>query len=140
MFLLDTNVISELRKVRSGRADKNVAEWAIGQSEPSLFLSVVTIFELEVGMLLADRRDPKQGTALRSWLQEQVLTRFDGRILPVSLAVARRCAHLHVPYSRPPLDALIAATALVHGLMVVTRNVTDFEPTGVPVFNPWNSQ
>jgi predicted nucleic acid-binding protein len=137
MFLLDTNVISELRKARAGRADRNVATWIRTVPAGSLFLSVIVIQELEIGTLLVERRDPAQGAILRSWLDEHVLTAFFERILPVDTAVARRSAALHVPDPRPIRDGLIAATALVHGMTVVTRNVDDFRLTGVEVLNPW---
>ncbi|MQA25547.1 MAG: PIN domain-containing protein [Micromonosporaceae bacterium] len=137
MFLLDTNVVSELRKARTGRADKNVAEWAASVPVASLFVSAVTIQELEIGILLAERRDPSQGAVLRTWLESQVLPAFAERILPIDTTVARRSAVLHVPDPRPVRDALIAATALVHGMTVVTRNVADFAPTGTSVINPW---
>lgn len=138
MFLLDTNVVSELRKVRSGKADPNVAIWAQAASAGSLFLSVIVVHELELGTLLAERRDPSAGAILRIWLDEHVLPAFAERILPVDTVVARRSAALHVPNPRPVRDGLIAATALVHGMTVVTRNVADFLPTGVPVVNPWD--
>ncbi len=139
MFLLDTNVVSEFRKIKSGLADANVASWA-GRVRPSdLYLSVITIHELELGILLLDRRDSKQAGVLRLWLVQHVLTAFEGRILPVDTAVALRSAQLHVPDPRPLKDGLIAATAQVHGLTVVTRNVGDFAGTGVGVLNPWAS-
>ncbi|MGH7103410.1 MAG: type II toxin-antitoxin system VapC family toxin [Acetobacteraceae bacterium] len=137
MFLLDTTVVSELRKVRSGRADRNVAAW-IGQvRSASLYLSAIVIHELEVGTLLAERRDPAQGALLRSWLDEHVLAAFAERILPVDTEVARQSAALHVPDPRPFRDALIAATALVNGMTVVTRNIADFGGTGAVTINPW---
>ncbi len=135
MYLLDTNVVSELRK--AGKADKNVSAWAESVPASSLFLSAITILELETGILLIERRDPQQGTMLRNWLNAQVLPAFANRILPVDVAVAQRCAKLHVPDPRADRDSLIAATALVHGMTVVTRNVADFELTGVEIFNPW---
>ena len=137
MYLLDTNVVSELRKVKAGKADRNVAAWAAEVSVGSLFLSAITVQELEIGTLLAERRDPAQGAILRAWLERHVLPAFADRILPIDGEVARRSARLHVPDPRPLRDALIAATALVHGMTVVTRNVADFEPTGVAVLDPW---
>lgn len=137
MFLLDTNVVSELRKVRLGRADQHVARWADSVEATDLYLSVITIQELEIGVLLVERRDPAQGTTLRTWLNGHVLPAFDSRILDVDTAIAQRSARLNVPEPRPVRDGLIAATALVHGMTVVTRNVADFLPTGVAVFNPW---
>jgi predicted nucleic acid-binding protein len=137
MYLLDTNVVSELRKIRLGKADRDVAEWADGMEASDLYVSVITIQELEIGILLVERRDPSQGAIFRAWLNGHVLPAFDGRILVVDTAVAQRSARLHVPDPRSVRDGLIAATALVHGMTVVTRNVADFEPTGVTVFNPW---
>ena len=137
MFLLDTNVVSELRKAKAGRADKNVVAWAAGSSASSMFVSAITVQELEIGVLLAERRDPAQGAVLRRWLEAQVLPAFVERILPVDTAVARRSAALHVPDLRPVRDSLIAATALVHGMPVATRNVADLAPTGVEIINPW---
>ncbi|EDJ7597524.1 type II toxin-antitoxin system VapC family toxin [Salmonella enterica] len=138
MFVLDTNVVSELRKARTGKIDPNVAAWAESMDAADLFVSSITIMELELGILSVERRDAVQGSVLRSWLEQHVLPEFSGRTLPVDTAVALRCARLHVPDKRGERDALIAATALVHGMTVVTRNVADFEPTGVPIINPWN--
>lgn len=137
-FLLDTNVVSELRRAKSGKADANVVAWAAALDPAVLFLSVVTALELERGVLLAERRDAAQGASLRRWLEDQVLPAFDGRILPVDASIARRCAALHVPDPRSERDALITATALVAGLTVVTRNVADFEGTGARLVNPWD--
>lgn len=137
MYLLDTNVISELRKARAGKADRRVVSWAAPVALTRLFVSVITIHELEMGVLLAERRDPRQGRLLRAWLDGRVVPGFGARVLPVDVAVVRRSARLHVPDPRPFRDALIAATALVHGMTVVTRNVQDFESTGVPIVNPW---
>jgi len=137
MFVLDTNVISELRKARVGRADANVVAWAAGVSPDTMFVSAITVYELELGVLQHERRDSAQGAALRAWLDRQVLPAFDGRILAVDAAVARRSARLHVPDPCSDRDALIAATALVHGMTVVTRNVGDFGRTGVEALNPW---
>lgn len=137
MFVLDTNVVSELRKAKAGKANPNVMAWAASVPYRSLFLSVITILELETGVLLVERRDSSQGAVLRSWLNNHVLPAFHDRVLAVDTAVAQRCAKLHVPDPRARRDALIAATALVHRMKVVTRNVADFERTGVPIVNPW---
>ncbi|MBX9691248.1 MAG: type II toxin-antitoxin system VapC family toxin [Cyanobacteria bacterium] len=137
MYILDTNVISELRKAKSGKADQNVKEWAASVPPSLFFLSVISVLELETGTLLLEQRDKVQGMILRTWLDKYVLPAFSGRILPVDIAVAQQCAKLQVPNPRSSRDALIAATALVHGLTVVTRNVADFQPTGVPIHNPW---
>lgn len=137
MYLLDTNVVSELRKAKSGKANKNVVAWAKNVSPSSLFLSVISILELEVGVLSVERRDPSQGAILRSWLNAHVLPVFSERILYLDVAVAQRCAKLHVPNPRSDRDAIIAATALVHGMTIVTRNVSDFERIGVDILNPW---
>jgi predicted nucleic acid-binding protein len=138
MFVLDTNVVSELRKVRAGKSDVKVARWADGVDAIELYVSAITILELETEVLLKERRDPVQGAILRTWMDNHVLPEFNGRVLPVDTEVARRCARLHVPVPRGQRDALIAATALVHGMTMVTRNLADFEPTGVKLVNPWN--
>ena len=135
MFLLDTNVVSELRQPH--RTDPNVAKWADSVSPSALFLSSVSILELETGALLLARRDGGQGGLIRQWIEERVLTAFAERILTVDTVVMRRCALLHVPDPKPYRDSLIAATALVHRLTVVTRNRADFEPMAVAVLNPW---
>jgi hypothetical protein len=139
MFVLDTNVVSELRRVRLGKADRNLAAWAQSVEAANLFISTITIMELELGILLIERKDAHQGALLRSWLEQHVLPEFSGRTLPIDTVVAQRCARLHVPDKRGERDALIAATALVHGMTVVTRNVADFLPTGVSLVNPWES-
>ena len=135
MHLVDTNVWSELRN--RGRANANVRAWAESANNMDMFLSVVTVFEIERGILLMERRDPARGKRLRTWLEHRVLAPFQARILPIDVRIARVCAKLHVPNTRPERDAMIAATALVHGLTVVTRNTADFEPMGVALLNPW---
>ncbi|NYZ69127.1 type II toxin-antitoxin system VapC family toxin [Endozoicomonas sp. SM1973] len=140
MYIIDTNVLSELRKIATGRADKNVMEWEQTVTPATMFLSSITILELEMGMLRAERKDTVQANRLKNWINNQVLPAFKGRILPVDTLVAQRCARLHVPNPKSERDAMIAATAFVHGMTVVTRNVKDFELTGVDLHNPFNSQ
>lgn len=136
MYLLDTNVVSELR--RADRANPKVRVWADTIPAGAVFLSAISVLEIDLGVLLLERKDPAQGRVLRTWLEQQVLSQFDGRILSVDVVVARQCARLHVPNPRSSRDALIAATALVHGMTVVTRNLADFAPTGVATLNPWD--
>lgn len=138
MYLLDTNVVSELRKAKSDNADKQVIAWAKSVSTARLYLSVITILELEMGVLLVERRDPTQGAMLRSWLNTHVLPVFSDRTLVIDTAIAQRCAKLHVADHCSDRDAMIAATALVHGMTVVTRNMNDYKLTGVDILNPWN--
>ena len=139
MFLLDTNVISELRKAGDGKADANVVVWLSSVDATTFYLSAITLMEIELGILRIGRRDPVQGARLRAWMDKHILPEFADRTLPVDIAVALRCAPLHVPDPRPERDALIAATVLVHGMTIVTRNVADFAPAGVPVLNPWDA-
>ena len=139
MYLLDTNVVSELRKAPTGKADPNVIKWASNTHPEMLYLSVITVLELEMGILLVGRRDQHQGSLLRRWLEHQVLPAFDGRILSVDTAVARKCAELHVPDRRAERDATIAATASIHRMKVVTRNVADFDQSAIEIVNPWLS-
>ena len=135
MYVLDTNVLSELR--RPAKAHPKVRAWA-NQVPVSLFyLCAITILEIELGALLVARKDPVQGAHLRAWIDGEILPRFEGRILPIDAAVAQRCAQLHVPDRMAERDALIAATALVHGMKIVTRNVPDFRASKVEIFNPW---
>jgi predicted nucleic acid-binding protein len=137
-YLLDTNVVSELRK-SPPRIDRNVEAWGAALDADLQFLSTITVFEVELGILRAERRDRTQGVTLRRWFDEIVLDAFTGRILPVDRKVAQLAARMHAPDPRPERDTYIAATALVHGLTVATRNVSDFEPTGVAFFNPWDA-
>jgi len=140
MFLIDTNVISESRKVRSGRAAPQVVAW-LGATDPSTtFISAMSLFELELGVVRAERRDPTQGESLRHWLDRIVKPGFTSRVLAMDGAVAALCAALHVPDPVNERDGWIAATALVHGLTVVTRNVADFAATSAIILNPWDQQ
>jgi toxin FitB len=135
MFLLDTNVVSELRK--AGRANPHVRRWASRIARTELYLSAISVLELEIGVLRVERRDQPQGATLRAWLERRVLPAFMDRIVPIDTAVARRCARLHIPDPHSDRDALIAATALVHGMTIVTRNATDFEKSRVSLLDPW---
>lgn len=137
MFLIDTNVISESRKMRSGRAAPQVVAWLKATDPSTTFVSAMTLFELELGVVRIERRDVAQGTSLRRWLDQIVRPGFAGRVLAMDGAVAVACAGLHVPDPVSERDGWIAATALVHGLTVVTRNVRDFEGTGVGMVDPW---
>jgi len=143
MYLLDTNVISEMRKASrtkasSAKMDRHVEQWVNSVTPQDLHVSVVTILELERGFHLLQQRDTAQAEVIRLWVRNRVLPSFDGRILPVDLAIAQRCAALVVPSPVEYRDSLIAATALVHGMTVVTHNVRHFEPTGAALINPWD--
>ena len=138
MFVLDTNVVSELRKVRGGTANPGLAAWVDQVPSAQLFISAITIHELEHGVLLAERSDPARGEVLRAWLDRSVAAAFESRVLPVDELIARRAATLHVADPAPFRDALIGATALVHQMSVVTRNDKDFRRfAGLAVIDPW---
>lgn len=132
-YLLDTNVLSDARR----RLSPELMEWLAVQNVDDLAISAVTMLELERGIQRKERRDRRTGAILRSWLEEDVRSMVDGRILPVDERVAITAAHFHVPDPMPEMDGLIAATALVHGLTLVTRNVRDMERTGVRILDPW---
>ena len=140
MFLLDTNVISELRKLGDGKADGRVAAWISSRDAASFYLSALTLMELEIGILRIERREAAQGERLRTWMDRHVLPEFLERTLPVDSAVALKCARLHVPDPRAERNALIAATALVYGMTVVTGNVADFQATGAQIVDPWAAE
>ena len=140
MYLIDTNVLSEFRRIGTGKGSAQVAAWAVKISSQLQFISVVTLLELERGQRRMARRDARQGNMLRIWLDQSVIPSLTGRILDIDQAVVTQCAALHVPDPRPELDAFIAATALVHNLTVVTRNTADFAALGVKLLNPWEPQ
>jgi predicted nucleic acid-binding protein len=137
MYLLDTNVVSELHRAIRGKGDPHVTAWLASTGLATCYISVITLMELEIGVLRLERRDMAQAMPLREWLEARVVPEFSERMLAIDETVARRCAALHVPHTRPERDAMIAATALVHGMTVVTRNTADFEATGVALLNPW---
>ena len=138
MYLLDTNVISELRKLGTARADPNVTAWVNAASADSFVISAVSVMEMQMGIhRIAHRGDVAQARLLEAWLHNYILPAFEGRILPCDTAVALQCAALHVPDPASERDAWIAATAMVHDLAVVTRNVADFQHSKVRIINPW---
>jgi len=137
--LLDTNVISELRKLHKGRVDPRFLAWVKAANVADLYLSTMTIQELEFGVLKMERSDPPQGRVLREWMRAQVLGTFQGRILPVDTEVAQRSAFVLLPQTKAFVDNLIGATAYVHDMPVITRNVDDFKDMGVVIINPWDA-
>ena len=137
MYIFDTNVVSELRKAASGRADANVLAWTGSIAPPLCYVSAMSMLEMEIGVRRMERRDPVQGHLLREWLSGVVLPFFSGRVLPVDLAVAMRCGEFMVPDPKPDRDALIGATASVHNMVLVTRNVGDFAGMDIKLLNPW---
>ena len=133
MHLIDTVVLSELRKPQR---DAGLASWVERQRTTDLFVSVITIGEIERGIAQQRARDQNFAAALAAWL-DRVLALYGERILPFDLQVARRWGQLSATLGNDSADLMISATALEHGLTVVTRNVSDFEPTGVATLNPF---
>jgi toxin FitB len=138
MYLLDTNVISETRKLAKSTGAEQVKQWFAAQQSQQLFLSVISLFEIERGIMLIKRRDAEQAAILQRWFAEKLKPEFKSQILGIDERVASACAQLHSPDPKPYMDSLIAATARVYDFTVVTRNIRDFEPMGVRCFNPWN--
>lgn len=135
MYIVDTNVVSELRKQR--KTDPQVLHWFRQQSGDNFYLSVITILEAEQGFLKLQRYDKPQAASLRTWIDHHLLESFSGRILSIDTQTAQYCARMHVPDRKSYGDGVIAATALVHNFTVVTRNMADFESTGAKLLNPW---
>ncbi len=137
MYLLDTNVLSELRKLDSQNCNANVKKWFSALKPSQLFTSVICLFEIERGILQVARKDAPQAKRLRHWFDTYLIPGIDDRALPVTQSIASLCSALHVPNPKPEMDSLIAATALTHGFTLVTRNTKDFAPMGVRCVNPW---
>lgn len=137
-FLLDTNVISELR--RGAKCDARVVAWQAAQSPESCYLSVISLMEIRLGIELAHRRDLKHGEILQTWYDTKVRSAFSKRTLPMIPEIAEKCAELHAGRTRPFRDSLVLATALVHNLTVVTRNTRDFIDSPAQVLNPWSTE
>jgi predicted nucleic acid-binding protein len=137
-MLLDTNIISELRKIVYGKASPAIVKWEATVSATELMISVITVQELEIGILRLERKDPRQASVLREWLTKYVLVEFRHRILPVTTEIARRSAALLIDDDVSCEDALIASTAYVHNMPVVTRNIKHFADLGADVINPWD--
>lgn len=135
-YLIDTNVLSEARRPQG---DAAVKAWLRRQVPDHMAVSVITVLEIDVGIRRLRRRDPVAADRLRQWLDGQVVTAFSGRVLPLDLTCVRHIAPLHVPDPAPEHDAIIAGTALAHGLTVVTRNIGDFVRAGVALVNPWEA-
>lgn len=140
MLILDTNVVSEYRKVANGKADLRFIEWQKQILPSQLYISAITIMELEIGILKIARKDVIQGRILRHWFEYKVVPSFEERILAIDTKVALVCGQLHIPDPRAERDALIAATAITHGMKVVTRNIADFKNMGVILINPWDEK
>jgi len=136
MFLLDTVIISELRKKHP---DTGVVRWISGQQDDQLFLSVVTLGEIERGIEKQRVIAPAFAAELATWI-ENLSTLYADRILAVTPAIARAWGRLSARLGNDGADLLIAATAQVHGLVVITRNTSDFDPTGVKVLNPYSKK
>lgn len=140
MYLLDTNIISEIRKIQQGKADMHLSAWVKQIPVNKMHISALTLLELEKGIMQIERKDEQQGVILRTWLEKRVKPTFKGRILPFDENTASVCASMHIPNPKPITDSLIAATAIQHGLILVTRNVKDFEHTNANLLNPFDFQ
>lgn len=140
MYLLDTNIISEIRKLAKNKCDKNVADWVRSTSKDLMFTNAVVMMELERGVMSIERKDTTQGKLLRHWFEMDVKPAFHGKILKIDEQTAQICAKLHIPDHAPENDAWIAASAIQHNLVLVTRNTADFARTGVKLFNPFEEK
>ena len=137
MYLLDTNILSETRKIRTGKANQSVIDWLADTPEHLLYVNAVVLMEVERGILAKERKDPQQGEVLRQWFVHVVKPTFAERTFVVDENTARICAKLHIPDHTPENDAWVAASAIQHNLVLVTRNTDDFARTGVRLLNPF---
>jgi PIN family toxin-antitoxin system, toxin component len=137
MYLLDTNIISELKKLDSGKIHPQVQRWAYSINLMQTKISVVSITEIRTGILSLARKDQAQAASLDNWFTNRLLPAYRTRTLSVDTEVALICAQLHIPAKRPINDAYIAATAIAHNLTLVTRNVRDFQGLPLMLENPF---
>nr|WP_314269809.1 type II toxin-antitoxin system VapC family toxin [uncultured Kingella sp.] len=138
MYLLDTNILSEIRKIQAGRADQGVAQWAQAHPKSLMYISAITLLELERGTIAAEQRDKRQGAVYRRWLSQVVQPEFQDRVLQIDAQTVLLCAPMHVPDKKSLADSLIAATAIQHNMTVITRNEKDFAGTGAKIHNPFS--
>ncbi|CAM3841566.1 type II toxin-antitoxin system VapC family toxin [Avibacterium endocarditidis] len=138
MYFIDTNVLSEIRKIKSGKANQGVIRWLSEINEQQIYTNIVVMMELERGILAKERKDPWQGKILRQWFENTIKIGFANRILHLDAKTAQICATLHIPNHCPKNDAWIAASAIQYGLTLVTRNTADFSRMGIKLFNPFD--
>lgn len=138
MYLLDTNILSEFRKIGSTREHPQVKAWLCSVTPDQLFISTISLMEIKMGILSAEHRgDHAQAMHLNAWYQQDIKQKFARQLLPISGEIAEICAELHVPNRRPFGDSCLAATALVHNFTLVTRNVKDFQGLKLRLINPF---
>jgi len=140
MYLLDTNVVSEIRKIRQNKTNQNVVAWLSRVQKESLYTNAVVLMEIERGILRLENIDPQQADRFKNWYHSAVKPMFHERILPIDEATATVCSRLHVPDLSPENDAWVAASAIQYDLTLVTRNTRDFGHSNLRVLNPFDSK